>query len=537
MNRIFRFLLVTATALACVCCAKEGDGIKSIRITSGEHFELYVGRTLSLDVEVTPSSADLSKINWTSDNPSVATVTNGFVTGVSGGQATITASCGKAFASATVSVTEINVTHFSLSTPEQVVPGGAVEVLVSDIQPDYADARNVLWSLVDSGNMEYFSITDVQADRVLVRAASDAKDGYWCELYGRNLDKSFHQGVKVTAIYKPLQSLSLPATLMIPEGDSEEIKCSTNPSFLTVPVDINWSSSDPSVATVESNGEFGAIVHAIKESSTPVTITATDSKSGISASCKVTVIFKRVIKSDAKVGFYWDCTEVVRDKLYRVSNPVTSATQYILPCHSPNYSIIVGLDDGYALSADELEATLSTSGSIISECRNFSSTRPYRLFARIEEKDASGSITVRIPNGSTATMNFRTQVSTFSMEKEGSDGFTAFARNCTTVPVGGTFTITRPAKEERTARYQFCMNSGSDPVREEMDRTTMIGNWHSWNTYVTDFTCKALTDCGALNDFQILSVSSSTPAGTYDFINESKFYPCFNDLTFKVIIK
>ena len=63
-----------------------------------------VGETASLKATVTPSNADSQTVTWTSSRPSVAKVSNGTVTGVAEGVATITASVGGKSASCTVTV-------------------------------------------------------------------------------------------------------------------------------------------------------------------------------------------------------------------------------------------------------------------------------------------------------------------------------------------------------------------------------------------------------------------------------------------------
>lgn len=531
MKKLFAIAIVAATAFS---CAKEGGEIESLRITSGEYFEIYVGHTLSLDVELVPASADLSKVAWTSDKPSVATVTSGFVTGVSAGEAVITASCGEASASVSVSVKDVNVTSFSISDPGKTAPGETVEIPVTDIQPDFADARNIHWSLVDSGNAEYFSIVEVQPDRVLVKAADDAADGYWCELYGKNNDNSFRRSVTVTVIYKALKSLSLPSSLSIPTGDSKEVTCTMTPSVLTTPVELQWTSSDPSTVSVEGSGT-SATIRALKETTSPVSITVKDTYTGKSATCKVTVTFKRVIKSDAKVGFYKTITEVVKSgtTLYRVSDQVSTSSTTFLP-YTASDNLYVGLDDGYALSEGELDVTLTLGGSMSTkECSRFHGTKPYRIYAVIYDNGASGSFTVRIPNGSTATANFTTAISSFSMEKAGTNGFTGFSSGYTTTSVGGTFTITRPA-QNKTDRYRFCVNSGSRPVNAT-DYESISGPC-SKDCWIAGWTCAELESAGVEYDHQI-EVKSTTPTGTYTFTNTYSYYPCYNGLTFKVIIK
>ena len=53
---------------------------------------IKVGNTLTITATVSPSNATNQNLNWTSSNTSIATVSNGVVTGVAAGSATITAS-------------------------------------------------------------------------------------------------------------------------------------------------------------------------------------------------------------------------------------------------------------------------------------------------------------------------------------------------------------------------------------------------------------------------------------------------------------
>ena len=77
-----------------------------------------VGKTLWL----TASSSAV----WSSGNPSVATVSNGYVTAVSAGTAKITASCGTSSASCAVTVTAAEPVRATYASPNIAAPGAAV---------------------------------------------------------------------------------------------------------------------------------------------------------------------------------------------------------------------------------------------------------------------------------------------------------------------------------------------------------------------------------------------------------------------------
>ncbi len=67
---------------------------------------LTVGETLTLTATVEPEDATDPTVTWTSSDESVATVTDGVVTAVAAGTATITAAAGDCSATCTVTVTE-----------------------------------------------------------------------------------------------------------------------------------------------------------------------------------------------------------------------------------------------------------------------------------------------------------------------------------------------------------------------------------------------------------------------------------------------
>lgn len=73
--------------------AAPSDPVLVTGITLNKSSEtIKVGNTLTITATVSPSNATNQNLNWTSSNTSIATVSNGVVTGVAAGSATITAS-------------------------------------------------------------------------------------------------------------------------------------------------------------------------------------------------------------------------------------------------------------------------------------------------------------------------------------------------------------------------------------------------------------------------------------------------------------
>ena len=89
--------------------SQEGASVVPVEVESvslnKSTLSLEVGNTETLSATVLPSNADQS-ISWSSSDPSVATVSNGLVTAVAEGNATITATAGSKSATCEVTVTE-----------------------------------------------------------------------------------------------------------------------------------------------------------------------------------------------------------------------------------------------------------------------------------------------------------------------------------------------------------------------------------------------------------------------------------------------
>jgi uncharacterized protein YjdB len=96
--------------------------------------------------------------------------------------------------------------------------------------------------------------------------------------------------------YNKIESITLDkSTINLTEGDSDKLTAITSPSA----VGVTWTSSDPSIATIEVNPTNGKItkVNAIKEGTCTITATTVDG-SNLSASCTINVTKKDVPKPD-----------------------------------------------------------------------------------------------------------------------------------------------------------------------------------------------------------------------------------------------
>ena len=108
---------------------------------------LVKGATATLTATVVPSDATNQKVRWSSNNTSVATVENGTVTAVSGGNATITVTTEDGNHTATCEVTvAVSATGVTLSQTELSLVKGATATLRATVVPSDATNQKVRWS-------------------------------------------------------------------------------------------------------------------------------------------------------------------------------------------------------------------------------------------------------------------------------------------------------------------------------------------------------------------------------------------------------
>ena len=124
---------------------------------------LSVGESATLTATVKPDNASDKNVVWTSSDNSVATVSNGRVTAVKAGTATVKATCGGKTAECVVTVTA-KVTGVKLNTSSIMLMSGDYSILKATIIPDNAANKNVKWessniavATVDNGKVTAIS--------------------------------------------------------------------------------------------------------------------------------------------------------------------------------------------------------------------------------------------------------------------------------------------------------------------------------------------------------------------------------------------
>jgi uncharacterized protein YjdB len=237
---------------------------------------LALGSTATLKTSLQPDDATDTKILWTSSNPDIVAVDDsGNLSALSFGQAVITATSHDGGFTAQCSVTvDIPVTGISLDRTSLNLGINGQKKLTAAITPDNATDRNVLWSSSDE------RVATVDKDGlVTAHKIGDAA------ITAKSEDGGYTSTCSVSVII-PVTSVKLDQTAFnLLKGSHYALKTTVTPINATKK-NIQWESSDPSIATVDSNGR----ITAVSDGTATITATALGSIDNIKAQCTITVV-------------------------------------------------------------------------------------------------------------------------------------------------------------------------------------------------------------------------------------------------------
>lgn len=269
---------------------------------------------------VTPDNATITDVFWESNNIEIATVDkNGLVTAKKDGKAIITAqtSNGKtATCEVTVITSDILVERIELTntTIQQLDLNGTKTVQLSaKVYPENATNKQLAWKTSDE------SIAVVNEKGLVTATGVGTAEITIESCDGSN--KSIKYSVQVIATPKQVQSISLnKSTVTIDmslklDSKKQQLTATVLPSDAANKT-ITWTSSDTSVATVNSTGE----VTAIKEGTAVITAKSNNNKV---ATCKINVI--RGLKIEASTSAFLQ-VNVKSKTLKAVFNSSTTET-------------------------------------------------------------------------------------------------------------------------------------------------------------------------------------------------------------------
>ena len=228
-------------------------------------------QTLTASVE--PENATVKTVTWSSDNPSVATVTNGVVTPVGVGECTITATAGAKSDVCNVTVNPKAVTGITLdkSTLEISVNGSAV--LTPTVEPSDATNKTVIWHSAGESIATVTNgiVTGVAAGVTTITATTE--DG--------NFFAICDVTVKANTIAVTGVTLSPSGTKTVALNETLTFTATIAPSTATNK-NVTWTSSNPSVATI-ADGAVTLIAPGV------TTITVTTEDGSFTGTCELTV--------------------------------------------------------------------------------------------------------------------------------------------------------------------------------------------------------------------------------------------------------
>ena len=151
----------SSTVTAVNCNIQQPIPVESVTISgngvSDGKLSLKVGASAQLTATVKPDNATNKTVSWDSSDNSVAKVSDGKVTALKAGTATITATAGDISSLITVTVADVPVPVTSVSVSGDGVSGGKLSLksgasvqLTATVKPDNATDRKVTWTSSDS---------------------------------------------------------------------------------------------------------------------------------------------------------------------------------------------------------------------------------------------------------------------------------------------------------------------------------------------------------------------------------------------------
>ena len=253
--------------------------------------EIIEGESAVLSARVSPEAASDRAVAWSSSDRSVATVDKaGTVHGLRPGTATVTATAeGKSGTCAvTVKAKAVGVTEVTLDKTELTLTEGETETLTATVKPDNADNKKVTWSsdkteiaTVDGAG----KVTAVKPGEAVVTVTTE--DG----------GKTATCKVTVKAKVVPVTGVDVkPWSVTIGANGTTKLTCTVAPSNATNR-NVRWESDNPSVATVDSDGNVRAVSAGVAK------VSAVTEDGGFRSGCTVT--------EDG--GFRSGCTVTVKE--------------------------------------------------------------------------------------------------------------------------------------------------------------------------------------------------------------------------------
>ena len=354
---------------------------------------LVEGGSESLTATVSPDNATNKAVSWKSSDTGVATVDgSGKVTAVKAGSTTITVTTTDGGKTATCSVTvtskTVSVTGVKLDNGKLELKAGETAQLTATVEPSDASDKSLEWTSSDAKVATVDASGKVTA--VGVGSATitvKTKDGGKTATCAVTVAPVAVEGVTVD-----------PAKAEVVEGNTVQLKATVSPADAAQ--EVEWTSSDSEIATVDKNG----LVTTIKPGTVYIVVRSkayTDKQ----ASCEV------IVKQDDKLkGIAFDASEIQLETgqsrtLKVVFTPDYAANKNV--SWSSSDPSVASVKDGNVTGVKEGKATItatSEDGGHKAECvvtvskasgpQVFATTKNWRLLINGAQDPRDGTFTV-----------------------------------------------------------------------------------------------------------------------------------------------
>lgn len=245
-----------------------------------------------------------------------------------------------------VTVEEKQPTGVSLSQSSLSIAEGSTAQLKATVTPSGA-STSLSWSSSNSDVAKVSStgvVTGVSSGTATIKVTTT--NGY-------------SASCQVTVTPQP-SSVALPSTLTITEGTTATLKPTLSPSNATTT--YTWSSANPKIATVSSNG----VVSGIAEGITDITVTTSNGKSAV---CKVTV---KEPAEPISVKLDRDYIQIATGYYIYLSpilEPADAATTYTWTSSDTSIANVSTSGSVRGLKEGEVTITVETQNGLSSACK------------------------------------------------------------------------------------------------------------------------------------------------------------------------
>lgn len=360
-SRVLWLLVLSTFFFGCT----KSIGVTSIRLSESS-LTMKIGESSTLVAILEPANADYDYIKWVSSDPSVASVSDGIVWAHKTGKAQITASAGGVTSlPCSVTVDVIHVCGVSLNITSAELTEGEELTLTADVQPSDAADKDVRWSSSNPG------VATVSGGIVTAVAEGTAVITVTSEDMGHSATCQLTVNKKVV----PVTGLNLSeSTLSLVAGGTHVLKAEILPENAT-DKEINWSSSDPSVASVDSStGEVTAVAPGT------ASISCTTADGSVTASCTVTVEAAVVRVSDVSLD---------SQTLTLKEGETATLTASVSPSDATDRSVSWFSSDPSVASVDSStgEVTALSAGTAIITCKTTDGGKTASCEVTVEKKE------------------------------------------------------------------------------------------------------------------------------------------------------